>query len=66
MLVYHFQALNYLMQGKLEAAGVEVRRANAEQVRALKEHQQELTKAEGQAREKGFASSDFVAELIRV
>ena len=63
VLVYHFQALNYLMQGKLEAAGVEVRRANAEQVRALKEHQQELTKAEGQAREKGFASSDFVAGI---
>jgi hypothetical protein len=59
VLVYHFQALNYLMQGKVEDAGVEVRRANAEQEAALKAHEEELADAENEAKEKGFSSADF-------
>lgn len=63
VLVYHFQAMNYLMEGNLEGAGVEVRRANAEQDRALKEHEQELADAEKDASEEGFKPSAFVASL---
>jgi hypothetical protein len=59
VLVYHFQALNYLMEGKVEDAGVEVRRANAEQEAALKAHEEELAEAEDEAKEKGFSASDF-------
>jgi hypothetical protein len=63
VLAYHFQALNYLMQGKVEDAGVEVRRANAEQERALKQHEQELLEAEQEAKEKGFKPSDLLPSL---
>jgi hypothetical protein len=59
VLVYHFQALNYLMEGKVEDAGVEVRRANAEQEAALKAHEEELAEAEEESKEKGFSPSDF-------
>ena len=59
VLVYHFQALNYLMDGKVEDAGVEVRRANAEQEAALKAHEEELAEAEEEAKEKGFSASAF-------
>ena len=59
VLVYHFQALNYLMVGKVEDAGVEVRRANAEQEAALKVHEEELAEAAEEAKEKGFSTSDF-------
>lgn len=65
VLVYHFQALNYLMQGNLEGAGVEVRRANAEQALALKEHEDEVADAEREAKEKGFRPSDFSAGLSK-
>ena len=63
VLVYHFQAMNYLMEGNLEGAGVEVRRANAEQGRALKEHEEEVADAEKEASEEGFKPSAFVAGL---
>lgn len=63
VLVYHFQALNYLMQGKVEDAGVEVRRANAEQGRALKDHEEELAEAEKEASSKGFKPSDFASNF---
>lgn len=66
VMVYHFQALNYLMQGDIEAAGVEVRRANAEQALALKAHEEELRKAQNEAKEKGFKPSDFTASLSEV
>ncbi|MEY4668722.1 MAG: hypothetical protein RL518_1421 [Pseudomonadota bacterium] len=59
VLVYHFQALNYLMDGKVEDAGVEVRRANAEQEAALKAHEEEVAEAEEEAKGKGFSAADF-------
>ena len=65
VLVYHFQALNYLMEGKLEDAGVEVRRANAEQEAALKAHEQELADAEAQAQERGFKPSAFTSGVMK-
>lgn len=42
VFVHHFQALNYLNIGDIEAAGVEVRRANLEQQIALKKYEEEL------------------------
>lgn len=65
VLVYHFQALNYLMEGKTEDAGVEVRRANAEQEEALKAHEAELVEAEAEAKENGFKSSDIKASVMQ-
>lgn len=64
VFVYHFQALNYLLQGNLEGAGVEVRRANAEQERALKEHAEEVAEAEKEAQSKGFKISDLSASIM--
>ncbi len=65
VFVYHFQALNYLMQGNLEGAGVEVRRANAEQERALKEHADEVAEAEKEAQSKGFKVSDLSDGVLK-
>lgn len=45
VFVHHYQALNYLYKGDLEAAGVEVRRANLEQEIALKEYEDEVDDA---------------------
>ena len=42
IFVHNYQALNYLDQGDLEAAGVEVRRANLEQQLALRRYEDEL------------------------
>ena len=67
VMVYHFQALNHLMKGDVEAAGVEVRRANSEQARALKAHEEELVRIEKEAKEKGFSAAAFkpkVKELL--
>lgn len=43
VMLRHFQALNYLAAGDLEGAGVEVRGANFEQEKALKDHEKEVT-----------------------
>ncbi len=48
IFVHSFQALNFLQQNNLEAAGVEVRRANLEQQLALRENEAEVIKAEAQ------------------
>lgn len=52
VLVHQFQALNYLAQNDLQAALVEVRRANLEQRVALQDHEKEIARAENKAREK--------------
>lgn len=52
VMLHHYQALNYLNKHDLEGAGVEVRRANAEQEDALKRHEGELEKAEKDAQAK--------------
>ena len=51
ILMYNYQALNYLALGKLEGAGVEVRRAALEQRDALERHHKELARLDEQARE---------------
>jgi hypothetical protein len=56
-MLHSYQALNYLYQGSLEGALVEVRRANLVQERALKTNQAELYKAEEEMAEKGINSN---------
>lgn len=51
IFVHTFQALNFLQQRNLEAAGVEVRRANLEQQLALRENEAEVSKAEARDEE---------------
>jgi hypothetical protein len=66
VMMYHFQALNYLGEGKLEEAAVEVRRANDEQERALKAHEEEILEAEKSASSKGISLSDFSADIAKM
>ena len=63
VLAYHYQALNYLMRGNLEDAAVEVRRANAAQVRALKDHEDELADAEEEAKKQEIKTSQFSKKI---
>lgn len=44
-LAHHYQALNFLAQGDLTGAGVEVRRANREQEEALRRREKEVAKS---------------------
>jgi hypothetical protein len=77
VLLHQLQAENYLARNDLEGAGVEVRLANAEQVKALKKHQAEVadakaagqrqpTEAAGMARaEQAYAGLDEVAGQVK-
>lgn len=56
VLMHHYQAMNYLAENKLEAAGVEIRRASLEQKEALERHHKELVKADEQARKQNYNS----------
>lgn len=56
VLLHHYQALNYLKKKDLEGAGVEVRRANAEQNDSLKRFEKELDKSREAAAEKNVGS----------
>jgi hypothetical protein len=51
VLLHQFQALNYLFSGDVEAALVEVRRANLEQSEALEAHAKEAAAAEEKGRQ---------------
>ena len=57
VLLHHYQALNYLKKKDLEGAGVEVRRANAEQNDSLKRFENELEKSREEASEKRVSSN---------
>jgi hypothetical protein len=52
VLLHHYQALNYLKKKNIEGAGVEVRRANAEQNESLKRFEKELDKSREDAAKK--------------
>ncbi|MEI8079289.1 MAG: hypothetical protein WCH61_06645, partial [bacterium] len=77
VLLHQFQAENYLARNDLEGAGVEVRLANAEQLKALKKHQSEVadaraagqrqpTQAGGMAKaEQVYAGLDEVAGQVK-
>ncbi len=49
VLLHHYQALNYLKKRDLEGAGVEVRRANAEQNESLNRFEKELENSREEA-----------------
>ncbi len=42
IMLYQYQAMNYLYKNDIEGAAVEVRKANAEQEKALQRHQKEV------------------------
>ena len=50
VLIHHYQAINYLATAQSEAAGVEIRRANARQGEELEKHHQKVEKAEEKKR----------------
>lgn len=52
VLLHHYQALNYLKKKDLDGAGVEVRRANAEQNDSLKRFEKELDGAQEEAQKR--------------
>ena len=56
VLLHHYQALNYLQKKDLEGAGVEVRRANAEQNDSLKRFEMELDRSREAAAEKNVGA----------
>ncbi len=63
VLAYHYQALNYLMLNNIEDAGVEVRRANAAQERALKDHEDEVIDAEEEAKKNDMETRPFAKKI---
>jgi hypothetical protein len=58
-MLHSYQALNYLYQGRLEGALVEVRRANLVQESALKTNQAELYKAQEAMADKGLNANEL-------
>ncbi|MDT8383318.1 MAG: hypothetical protein RRB22_02785 [Gammaproteobacteria bacterium] len=60
VFVHQYQAMNYLFSNNLEAASVEVRRANLEQQAALEAHEDELAAAEEKAREYSAGNKSFM------
>lgn len=65
ILAYQYQSMNYLAEGDIQGALVEVRRANEEQVLALEDHHKELAKAEKEADSKGLSPDlkDYQARM---
>ena len=57
VMLYHFQAMNYLAKNDIGGAGVEVRRANAEQEASLKRHAKEIEDAENSAKQHKVSST---------
>ncbi len=65
VMLYHFQALNYLMAGDVQGAAVEVRRAGFEQRLALQRHQQEVARARADAEGRQLALGDAEQRVAR-
>ena len=61
VFVHQYQAMNYLFSNDLDAARVEVKRANIEQRLALNEHEDELAAAEEKGREYAEKNKSFMA-----
>lgn len=60
VFVHQYQSMNYLFSKDLDAARVEVRRANLEQKLALDEHENELAAAEEKGREYAEGNKSFM------
>lgn len=63
VMLHHYQAINYLSKNDLEGAGVEIRRANAEQEEALKRHEKELEESQNKTRETKADSQPGTTEI---
>ncbi|NOX91593.1 MAG: hypothetical protein GXP18_03835 [Gammaproteobacteria bacterium] len=63
VFVHQFQAMNYLMSRNLEAAMVEVRRANQEQQYELERFEDEVADAEENAREQMDKNDGFMGSF---
>lgn len=57
VLLHHYQAINYLQKKDLEGAGVEIRRANAEQTESLKRFEKEVDRAQEEAAKRKVGSN---------
>ncbi|MDD3275333.1 MAG: tetratricopeptide repeat protein [Candidatus Omnitrophica bacterium] len=66
VMLYHLQAMNYLAQGDPEGAGVEARRAGAEQDDALAQHEKEVARAQEQADKKKLPLEGAVSQVDNV
>ncbi len=66
VFLHHYQALNYLFTGDLEAATVEVRRANEHQELALAEHAEEVDKGLARQREAMAGNGGFMDAFSQV
>ncbi len=68
VLLHHYQALNYLNKKDIEGAGVEVRRANAEQEDSLKRFEKEVVNAQREATQKkvGGSASRVVSQYAQM
>ncbi len=60
VFLHHYQALNYLFSGNVEAAAVEVRRANEQQELALDAHDAELAALEKRHRTELASNPNFM------
>lgn len=63
VLLYQYQAMNYLAKKDYEGALVEVRRANQEQEDALNRHEKELIKAEEEAKKNNYNPQQNASRL---
>lgn len=64
VMLYHFQALNYMAKNDIEGAGVEVRRANAEQNDALARHEKEILRVKEEAKKQNV-STEIPSEIAQ-
>lgn len=63
VMLHHFQALNYLAEGNVEGAGVEVRIANSLQEEAFKAHEAEVDRMKEQMPEDALLPKDNKSKL---
>ena len=66
VMLHHYQALGYLKKKNLEGAGVEIRRANAEQESALAAFEKEVVEAQAEARKKQINPNAFAAQYAQL
>jgi hypothetical protein len=65
-MLHHYQALNYLNKKDLEGAGVEIRRANAEQEELLKRHDKELDESQNKAQEAQTGNTEIESNYAQL
>ncbi|MFV2055941.1 MAG: COG3014 family protein, partial [Thiohalomonadales bacterium] len=63
IFLHNFQAMNYLFAKNIDAAAVEVRRANEKQTIALREHEDEVDKEKEKEKENLEKNKDFMSNF---